>query len=116
MRLVKPTQRELEEAFANGPVQRAVVVSTDDAFALRAALMVRDVDPDVPHPRRAPALLRALLSPDDKSAALLLYGAAGILAILVLETVTAAIVLPQNIGTRSTAPPRRSSRSTRTRR
>lgn len=168
VRLVKPTQRELEEVFERGPVERAVVVSTDDAFALRAALMIRDVDPDVellityfdpataellrgrigncritslaeivapalaapcldeslgsvrvengqlvglrtdgdaveevpvdvPHPRRVNALVGALVSPYDKSAALLLYGAVGIVAILLLETVATAVVLPQNI-------------------
>jgi hypothetical protein len=47
VRLVKPTQREIAEVFERGPVERAVVVSGDDAFALRTALMVRDADPDV---------------------------------------------------------------------
>src|SRR5687768_6814466 len=47
VRLVEPTQREVEEVFERGKVQRAVVVSSDDAFALRSALMVRDADEDV---------------------------------------------------------------------
>lgn len=168
VRLVNPTQREVAEVFERGPVERAVVVSGDDAFALRAALMVRDADPDVdllityfnpatadelcgriencrltsmadivaptlagpclddslgavrvedgrligmrtdgdeieerpvdvPDRRRTRALLRALLTPYDKSAALLLYGALGIVAILLVETVSASIVLHQNL-------------------
>ena len=168
VRLLEPTQSEVAEAFEHGPVERAVVVSGDDAFALRVALMVRDADADVellityfdpttaqelcrriehcrvtsmadivapvlagpclddelgavefgdgrliglrvegerveevpvdvPDRRRSRALLSALLKPYDKSAALLLYGALGLIAILVIETVSAAIVLPQNI-------------------
>ena len=168
VRLVAPTQREVAEVFERGPVAQAVVVSTDDAFALRCALMVRDADSevellvtyfdpatarelcdrigrcritslaeivapvlagpcldedlgsvevadgelralradgdeveevavDVPGRRRTRAFLNALLKPYDKSAALLFYGALGLLAILVIETVLAAIVLPQNI-------------------
>ena len=38
VRLVKPTQREVAEVFERGDVDRAVVVSGDDAFALRMAL------------------------------------------------------------------------------
>jgi TrkA-N domain len=168
VRLVKPTQREVADVFERGPIERAIVISGDDAFALRAALMVRDadaevpllvtyydpttadelcerignceirsmadivaptiagpcvdeslgaieiedgrvvglrtdgdgveeVDVDVPGRRRTRALLRALLTPYDKSAALLFYGALGLAAILVIETITAAIVLPQNV-------------------
>ena len=47
VRLVKPTQREVADVFERGPVERAVVVAGDDAFALRAALMVRQADADV---------------------------------------------------------------------
>jgi Trk K+ transport system NAD-binding subunit len=47
VRLVKATQREVEEVFARGPVDKAIVVSGDDAAALRTALMVRDADADV---------------------------------------------------------------------
>ena len=168
VRLIKPTQREVDEVFERGSVERAVVVSGDDAFALRSALMVRDADADVellmtyfdpatagqlcerigncrivsmadivapslagpclddaldavgvqdgrpvglraegdsleevevdvPHRRRVRALLSALLMPYDRSAALLFYGLLGMLAILVIETVMAAVVLPQGI-------------------
>jgi Trk K+ transport system NAD-binding subunit len=168
VRLVKPTQREVADVFERGPVERAVVVSGDDAFALRSALMVRDADADVellltyfdpatsdqlcerigncrvvsmaeivaptlagpcldeslgalrlqdgrpvglrtdgdgveevpvdvPDPRRARALGRALLTPYDTSAALLFYGALGLLAILVVETVASSLVLHQHI-------------------
>ena len=169
VRLVEPTQREVAAAFERGPIERAVVVSGDDAFALRSALMVRDAnedvdllityfDPatsdqlcerignckvvsmadivaptlagpciddslgaikvaddgrvvgvrtdgerveevpvDIAGQRRTTALLSALFKPYDKSAALLLYGALGIVAILLIETISAAIILPQNI-------------------
>ena len=169
VRLVDPTQREIAEAFGRGPIERAIVVSGDDAFALRCALMVRDADADVPllltyfdlatadqlcerignctirsmadivaptlagpcldeelgalrldddggvvglktdgdtaeevhvhvpDRRRIHSLLTALLKPYDKSAALLFYGALGLLAILLLETLLATIVLPQNV-------------------
>lgn len=170
-RLLEPTQREVAAVFERGSVQRAVVVSGDDAFTLRAALMVRDADAevellityfdaatsdelcrriggcrvtsmaeivaptlagpcldetlgavkvtggddgrvlglrtdgddieevavDIPDRRRARALLGALLAPYDKSAALLFYGAVGLAVILLIETLAAAIVLPQNI-------------------
>lgn len=168
VRLVEPTQREIAAVFERGPISHAVVVSTEDSHALRAALMVRDADSDVPLlvtysdsatsdqlverlgnctiqsiadivaptlagpclderlgavrvedgrpigmrsdgervediavelPRRSRfrALARALLKPYDKSAALLLYGALGLLLILFVETVSASIVLHQNI-------------------
>lgn len=167
-RLKHPTQREVEEVFERGGIERAVVVFEEDAVALRTALMVRDVDADVellltyfdsttadelcerighcritslaeivapvlaascldedlgalrregdrliglstdgtsvdecevdvPHPRRARAAASALLRPYDRSAALLLYGAVGIVAVLLLETVAAAVVLDQGI-------------------
>ena len=169
VRLVKPTQRELGEVFERGPVAKAVVVATDDAYALRMALMVRDADEDVellvtyfdattakeltsriehlsitsladivapvlagsaldedlgairrkddgttlglrvdgdevretplklPRRSRIRALLRALLTPYDRSAALMFYGALGLLAILFVETITASIVLDQKL-------------------
>ncbi len=169
VRLVNPTQREVADVFERGPVERAVVVSGDDAFALRAALMVRHADADVellityfdlttademceriqncrvtsmadivaptlagpcvdedlgalkleddgrvvgvktdgegieevpvdpPHRSKTESLLRSLLNPYDKSAALLLYGAVGLLTILAVETISAAIVLDQHI-------------------
>ena len=166
VRLVKPSQREVAEVFERGGVERAVVVSDDDAFALRMALMVRDADPDVEllvtyfdratagelcdriencrtvsmagivtptlaapcldeslgaveldqgqlvgtrvdgdrvekvpvevsDPRRMRALIGALLVPYDKSGALLLYGALGLAAILLVETLAAALVIPR---------------------
>jgi len=45
--------------------------------------------------RRARALATAVLKPFDHSAGLVFFGAVGLLAILVLETVTAALVLEQ---------------------
>ena len=58
---------------------------------------VVEVEVDVPRRSRVRALLRAILTPYDKSAALLLYGAIGLLTVLVVETVSAAIVLDQHI-------------------
>lgn len=166
VRLKRPTQREVEEVFDRGPIERAVVVSGDDADALRTALMVRHTDdevellvtyddqetteqlcgrigncrivsmPDIvapvlagpvidddlgavrledgravgvrtdgddvhehpvelPRRHRVRPILRALLLPYDKSAALMFYGLLGLLAILVIETVLASIVLSQ---------------------
>jgi len=166
VRIAEPNQPEVAAAFDSGTVQRAVVVSGDDAFALRSALMVRDADPDVEllityfdqttagelcdrikhcrvtsmaeivaptlagpcldeslgavkldegrvigvrtdgdeveevpvevrGRRRVRALLTALAKPYDKSAALLFYGAVGLIAILLVETIAATIVLPQ---------------------
>jgi len=48
-------------------------------------------------PRRAEALARALLTPYDKSAGLLLFGAIGLAAVFVLETVTAVFVLDDTV-------------------
>ena len=166
VRIAEPNQPEVAAAFDSSTVQRAVVVSGDDAFALRSALMVRDADPDVEllityfdqttagelcdrikhcritsmaeivaptlagpcldeslgavkldegrvigvrtdgdeveevpvevrGRRRVRALLTALAKPYDKSAALLFYGAVGLIAILLVETIAATIVLPQ---------------------
>jgi Trk K+ transport system NAD-binding subunit len=168
VRLVKATQREVHEVFERDKVDRAVVVSADDAYALRTALMVRDADSDVdmlityddqatanevcdrigncrvvsmaaivapvlagpcldeslgavrvedgrvvgvttdgekldesdvdvPRRRRIRPLLRAMLLPYDKSAALLFYGLIGLAGVLLVETVTAAIVLDQGL-------------------
>jgi hypothetical protein len=59
---------------------------------------VREGDPvDVPKRRRLAALARAILTPYDKSAALLLWGALGLLIILLLETIAAMIVLDQDV-------------------
>ena len=58
---------------------------------------VEEVPVDVPGRRRARALLTALAKPYDKSAALLFYGAVGLIAILLVETIAAAIVLDQGV-------------------
>ncbi|HEX2103193.1 MAG TPA: NAD-binding protein [Solirubrobacteraceae bacterium] len=168
VRLPHPTERELSSAFERGPVHRAVVVSRDDAFALRMALMVRDASADtellvtifdpttgaaledqlehcsvtsmadivapalagpcldeslgavrmdgdmpvgvrtdggavheepieLPRRRRSEALLRALLTPYDKSAALMFFGAIGLSVVLLLETTGGVIVLGQSV-------------------
>jgi hypothetical protein len=167
VRLPHPTERELSAVFERGAVDRAVVVSRDDAFALRMALMVRDISDDtdllvtifdpttgatlereldrctvtsmadivapalagpcldeslgavrmdgdtpvgvrtdgsevheepveLPRRRRSEALLRALLTPYDKSAALMFFGAIGLAIVLVLETAGGVIVLGQS--------------------
>ena len=48
-----------------------------------------------PKRRRTAALARALFTPYDKSSGLLLYGATGLFALLVIETVLATLVLDQ---------------------
>lgn len=48
-------------------------------------------------PHRVQAFARDLLTPYDKSAGLLLFGALGLLAMLALEAVTAALVLAQPV-------------------
>jgi hypothetical protein len=48
-------------------------------------------------PRRVQAFARDLLTPYDKSAGLLLFGALGLLAVLALEAVTAVFVLHQPV-------------------
>ncbi len=49
-----------------------------------------------PRPRRAEALARALFTPYDRSAGMLLYGAIGLIAIFTIETVTAVFTLDQS--------------------
>ena len=166
-RLEDPTHEELRDALDRG-ADGAAVVSRDDAWPLRAALLVRHLDPDVPivatifepetareleqvignctitsvadivaptlagpclgdelaavldederpvglrfrqgavevaplpavRVRRARALASAILKPFDRSAALVLFGAVGLFAVLVFETVAAALVLDQNL-------------------
>jgi len=167
VRLPHPTERELTAAFERGAVDRVVVVSRDDAFALRMALMVRDISDDtdllvtifdpttaaavesqlercavtsmadivapalagpcldeslgavrmegdtpvgvrtdgsevheqpveLPRRRRGEALLRALITPYDKSAALMFFGAIGLAIVLALETAGGVVVLGQS--------------------
>ena len=166
-RLEDPTHEELRDALYEG-ADAAMVVSRDDAWPLRVALLVRHLDPDVPivatifdpgtareledvignctitsladiiaptlagpclgdelaavldeddrpvglrctegvvevaalpevRARRARALASAILKPFDRSAALVFFGAVGLFAVLVLETVAAALVLDQNL-------------------
>ena len=49
-----------------------------------------------PRPRRVEALARALFTPYDKSAGMLLFGAIGLAAVFTLETVTAVFTLHQS--------------------
>jgi voltage-gated potassium channel Kch len=166
-RLKAPGEREVRQALEVDGIDRILIVSRDDAGALRMALMVRNLDDElpllvtifdptmaqqveesiehcevtsmadivapslagpclgedlvavregdpprgiretadgveevpleVPSPRRAAALARALLTPYDKSAALLLWGALGLVVILLLETVACMAVLGQGV-------------------
>jgi hypothetical protein len=48
-------------------------------------------------PRRPEALARALFTPYDKSAGLLLFGAIGLVAVFILETITAVVVLDDTV-------------------
>jgi len=50
-----------------------------------------------PRPHRVQALARALFTPYDKSAGMLLFGAIGLVAIFALETVTSVFTLDQGI-------------------
>jgi Trk K+ transport system NAD-binding subunit len=164
-RLEDPTHEELRDALEQG-ADAVMVVSRDDAWPLRAALLVRHLDPEVPivatifdpetareleevignctitsladivaptlagpclgdelaavldeddrlvglryseggvevaslpevRARRARALASALLKPFDRSAALVFFGAVGLLGVLIFETVAAALVLDQ---------------------
>jgi Trk K+ transport system NAD-binding subunit len=162
-----PTHEELRDALAHG-ADAALVVSREDAWPLRAALLVRHLDPDVRivatifdpatgreleevignctitsladvvaptlagpclgedlaavlddgdrpvglrcsdgavevaslpevRARRVRAALSAIAKPFDRSAALVFFGSIGLLAVLVFETVGAAIVLDQDL-------------------
>jgi len=55
-------------------------------------------EPIPPHkPHRIQALARDLFTPYDKDAGLVLYGAIGLLAVLLIETVTSVFVLDQSL-------------------
>jgi Trk K+ transport system NAD-binding subunit len=165
-RLEEPDAGELRDALERG-ADAVAVVSRDDAWPLRAALLVRHLDADVPivatifdpaagreleqeignctitsladivapslagpcvddglaalldgarptglrcsddgvetvampevRARRARALATAVLHPFDRSAALVFFGAVGLLLILVAETLAAAAVLDQSL-------------------
>jgi len=164
VRLEDPDHEGLRDALAPS-ADAVLVVSRDDAWPLRVALLVRHLEPDVPiiatifdpetggqleqqignctiasladvaapslagpcldddlaaildgdapeglvcrdgeaeivplpatRQRRARALLSAFLQPFDRSAALLFFGAVGLVLILIVETIAAAIVLEQ---------------------
>ena len=81
--------------------ERFTAVSTEDG---RLVGLVEGEDGDVgeePIPkqrqRRPEALARALFTPFDKSAGLLLFGAIGLIAIFLVETVTAVFVLDDSV-------------------
>jgi Trk K+ transport system NAD-binding subunit len=164
-RMKAPEEREVRHALEGDGIDRVAIVSRDDAFVLRVALMVRHVDPDVPmlvtifdptmagqvdrdlencevtsmadivapslagpclgddliavredrdpplgvvesgeevpievpDRRRLSSLAAAVFTPYDKSAALLLWGALGLVVILLLETIACMIVLGQGV-------------------
>ena len=81
---------ELEELIGNCQIASLA----DSAAPALAEECMKDM-PEV-RPRRARALLTAVVRPFDRSAGLLFFGAIGLLAILTFETVSAAIVLEQN--------------------
>jgi voltage-gated potassium channel Kch len=167
VRLENPTHEDLRGALEEG-ADAALVVSRDDAWPLRAALLVRHLHDDVPivvtifepetarelesvignctvtsladivaptlagpclgdelaavlddgdrpvglrcddgtvevaslpavRAGRARALTSAIVKPYDRSAALVFFGAIGLLAVLIFETVAAALVLDQSL-------------------
>ena len=161
-----PSHEELRDALGAG-ADAALIVSSDDAWPLRAALLVRHLDRDVPivatifdpetgreleglignctitsladivaptlagpclsddlcavldgdqpvgllcregevevaalpkvRVRRVRALTTAIATPFDRSAALVFFGAIGLLVVLVAETIAAALVLEQAV-------------------
>jgi Trk K+ transport system NAD-binding subunit len=162
-RLDDPAAEELRAALERG-ADAVAVVSRDDAWPLRAALLVRHLDGEVPivatifdpaagreleqeignctitsladivaptlagpcldddlaavldgeglrcaggemesvplpevRARRVRALATALLRPFDRSAALVFFGAVGLVTILIAETIAAAVVLDQSL-------------------
>jgi len=166
VRLEDPEAEDVREALGQG-ADAVAVVSRDEAWPLRAALLVRHLDPDIPivatifdpatgreleqeianckitsladivapslagpcigddlaavlpgeqpcgltwaggearvaplpevRARRMRALATAILRPVDRSAALLFFGAVGLVLILVAETVAASLVLDQHL-------------------
>jgi voltage-gated potassium channel Kch len=76
----------------------AVREDADPPIGLREASDgVEEVPIDVPDRRRASALAAAVFAPYDKSAALLLWGALGLVVVLLLETIACMIVLDQGL-------------------
>jgi voltage-gated potassium channel Kch len=75
----------------------AVNAEADPPVGLReAGDGVEEVPLDIPKRHRVRALVRAVLRPYDKSAALLLWGALGLVGLLVLETVVLMLSLGQS--------------------
>ena len=82
--------------------ERFISVTTDDDGG-RPCGVVEDGDGGVRQerislrrPRRVEALLRSLFKPYDKSAGLLLFGAIGLAAVFLIETISAVIVLHES--------------------
>jgi len=73
-------------SFENG---KPVGLIEDDGDVTEAVIRL-------PRPRRVEALARALFTPYDKSAGMLLFGTIGLVAIFVLETVTAMFTLDES--------------------
>ncbi len=80
--------------------ERFTAVSTEDGRLVGLVEEEGDVreEPIPDHkPRRAEALARAIFTPYDKSAGLLLFGAIGLVAVFLVETVTAVFVLDDTV-------------------
>ena len=80
--------------------ERFTAVSTEDGRLVGLVEDEGDVreEPIPDHkPRRAEALARAIFTPYDKSAGLLLFGAIGLVAVFLVETVTAVFVLDDTV-------------------
>ena len=80
--------------------ERYAAVTVDNGKPV--ALVERDGEIDEepiskPKPHRVEALLRALFTPYDKSAGMLLFGAIGLVAIFAIETTTAVFTLDQGV-------------------
>jgi hypothetical protein len=82
----------IEERFT------AVVVEGDRPVGLvEDGDDVREEPISGPKARRAEALARALFTPYDKTAGLLLFGAIGLVAVFLIETITAVFVLDDKV-------------------
>ena len=80
--------------------ERFAAVSAEDDHPVGLVEDDGDVrEEPIPDPkaRRAEALARALFTPYDKSAGLLLFGAIGLVTVFLIETITAVFVLDDNL-------------------
>ena len=82
--------------------ERFTSVSVDGGTGTPVGLVERDdgveeVPISSPRPHRIEALARALFTPYDKSAGMLLFGALGLVAIFFIETVTAVFTLDESV-------------------